>query len=374
LININRERLLDSFLSFTRLPGPSLNEKAVADKVLSQLASLNVPATLDQAGSKVGGTTGNVIGRLEPSRPDLDWILLAAHMDTVAQSGVEPVVDGDIVRSPGDTILGADDRAAIAAVLEAVRSVLEANALHLGVELIFTIGEETGLLGSKSLDIQTLRSHMAFVVDSSGPPGRIIKSAPFHNRITWKIHGKAAHAGVAPESGINAIHAASLGIARMNLGRIDEETTSNLGVIHGGKATNIVCDYVEIKGEVRSRDKKKLAQQTSHLIDAMRQGAESVGARVTEDVVLEYEGFDLAEDHPVVAAAVRACNRCGLVPELVASGGGSDANVLNAQGIPAVNLAVGYVNPHSADERIAIADLQALTCLLVELISPRDLM
>ncbi len=373
MININRERLLDSLLSFVRLPGPSLKEKAVSDKVLSELASLNVPATLDQAGSKVGGTTGNVIGRLEPSRPDFDWILLAAHMDTVAQSGVEPVVDGDIVSSPGDTILGADDRAAVAAILEAVRAVLEANALHLGVELIFTIGEETGLLGSKSLDIQTLRSHMAFVVDSSGPPGRIITSAPFHNRITWKIHGKAAHAGVAPESGINAIQAASLGIARMNLGRIDEQTTCNLGVIHGGKATNIVCDYVEIKGEVRSRDKKKLAQQTSHLIDAMRQGAESVGARVTEDVVLEYEGFDLAEDHPVVAAAVRACNRCGLVPELAASGGGSDANVLNAKGIPAVNLAVGYVNPHSADERIAIADLQALTCLLVELISPQDL-
>jgi len=366
---INRKRLLEDFLNLVTVKGPSFDEHRVAQHVMARLENLQVRAAMDGAGEAIGGNCGNLVGRLEPSPPGNDWIGLVTHMDTVeVDQPVVPRMEGGIIKSEGNTILGADDRAGIAALLEALTVVREQELPHVGLELIFTVAEEQGLKGIRYLETGELRSPFAFVLDSSGPPGRIVTRAPYHNRLEWTITGKAAHAGVSPESGVDALKAAALGISHMNLGRIDSETTANLGLIQGGKATNIVCDRVDIHGETRSLDQGKMEAQTGHMLASMREGAMKVGAKVAERVTLQYEGYDLGPEEAVVRLALGAVERAGLKAQITSTGGGSDASVLNAKGIKSVVLGVGYKNPHSVDEEISVTDLESLARIVLELI------
>jgi len=234
--------------------------------------------------------------------------------------------------------------------------------------VIFTISEETGLFGAKHLDPKLIASNCVYVFDVGKPVAGITVSAPFQDNITAVFHGKASHAGAEPENGINAILAASRAISMMKLGRVDEETTANVGVITGGKATNIVPEYCKIKCEARSRDGAKLAAQTQSMVEAIHEGAADVGAEVMIDIARSYDGYRLQREDSTVALAVEAARRTGIEPELGAGGGGSDANVFNAAGIPAVPIGIGYEHPHSTDELLPVADFVKCAEMAVSLV------
>ena len=349
---IDRARVLDTFLDLVRTDSPSGQEDTVAQKLLAALGELGIEAHRDAAGNVIAQRAGRGSGA--------NWapLLLCAHMDTVQPGyGIDPQERDGVIRSNGATILGADDKAGIAAILEALRLTHESGQDARPVDVVFTVEEETGLAGSKALDVSALHARQAVVLDSNGPVGTIIHRAPAQNSFQVAITGKAAHAGVAPETGVSAIVAAARAIATMRLGRIDEETTANVGVISGGTATNVVPERVEVKGEARSRSATKLAEQTRHMVETFERAARDLGASAEVRVTPAYGAIDVDPNSPLIALVSQAMRSCGVEPHLGATGGGSDANVLNAGGITAVNLGVGYINPHSVDEQIAVADL-----------------
>jgi tripeptide aminopeptidase len=290
-------------------------------------------------------------------------------MDTVEPGrGVKPLIDGGIIRSSGDTILGSDDKAGIAAILEVLRLVREQNLEHGGLEVVFTIWEEGGLFGSKNLDYSQLSAAAGFALDSDGPPGTIVTRAPWHDQIGATITGRAAHAGINPEAGVNAIMVASQAIAGMKVGRIDEETTSNIGIISGGKATNIVPDSVTIQGEARSLDPAKLTVQTEHMCETLKMTADKFGAKANIVVERQYDGFSLDEQALPVRLALKAAKNLGLTASLKKTGGGSDANVFNSLGIAAVVLGIGMKKVHTTEEFISVDDLTGNASYLLEIV------
>ncbi len=367
---VDEKRLLGNFLELVTIKAPSFQEKPVAEVLHDMLSKMGLSVHVDETSGKTGSNTGNVIAKLEPARGFTGWVAFSAHMDTVAvEREVSPQVKEGVVCSDGQTILGADDRAGIAAILEALEVVIEKALPHPGLELIFTVAEEQGLLGSKALATEGLKAQKAFVLDSSMEPGHIIVAAPTQYKLFWTVHGKAAHAGVAPEEGISAIMAASAGIVDVPEGRIDAETTANIGVIKGGKATNIVCDRVDIQAEARSLEDAKVERQVEAMSQAMRKGVEEKGGRLEERRELSYPGYRMSEDDPVVFKAIEAVRRCGLKPQLVSAGGGSDANILNSKGISAVNLALGMEKVHTPEERIAVPALVKAAEIVLMLMS-----
>ena len=342
----------------------------MADLVIPILRSLGFDVCEDGAAAEIGGDTGNIIARKQGGASDGLRILLSAHLDTVEPtSGLVPVLtdDGFIVTT-GETILGADDKAGVAAILEALHVVNEEGVPFRAIQVVFDVAEEVGLLGAKQLQQEELRADLAYIFDTEKPVASIVTSAPSYNNLRFMVSGKAAHAGIRPEDGVNAIRAASEGIARMRLGRIDDETTANVGVIHGGKARNIVPDRVEVLAEARSRDEQKLQAQTEHMTLVMCEAASEMGASVDFEVRREYNSFRWTADDTVVKLAARASRAVGEEPQLVAAGGGSDANIFNARGLPAVLIGVGFEKCHSSDERIAIDDLVKCAEFIVELI------
>lgn len=365
---INRERLLNEFLELVQVDSVSGQERQLCDLLKGKLGVLGLEVREDRAGAFGNGTAGNIIAQLPPTGGG-PRLLFCAHMDTVEPGrGVKPVVGADgIVRSAGDTILGADDKAGIAAVLEALRVVREQKLKHGGITVVFTVREETGLIGAKALG-RKIEADYGFVLDAAGRPGEIVVRAPSQDKLTATVYGRAAHAGVNPEVGINAIYVAAQAIAAMKLGRIDPETTANIGLISGGKAVNIVPDTVYLEGEVRSLKEERRAAHTDLICRILEETARKAGARVEINVELLYQGFDLPADAPVVRFTQEVMRRCGLEPSLTQSGGGSDANILNARGIPAVNLATGMEKVHTTEEEIAVADLISMARLLVELV------
>jgi tripeptide aminopeptidase len=362
---VNEQRALDTFLELVQIDSPSGQEAEVADYLLRALGGLGIVAERDRTGNVIARRAGRGHGAGQPP------LLLCAHMDTVQQPGtsVRPRIDDGVIRSDGTTILGADDKAGITAVLEALRVVAEQRLASLPLELAFTVQEETGLTGSKQLDMAGLRARRALVLDSNGPVGTIVNRAPAQNSFDVAVHGRAAHAGVSPELGVSAIQAAARALAGMRLGRIDAETTANVGVISGGAATNIVPERVELKGEARSRDEAKLQAQTDHMVELFRSAAAQDGARADVSVRRVYGAIDVPAESPLVATIAAAMRRCGLTPELVPTGGGSDANILNAAGVEAVNLGIGYTNPHSVDECLAVADLVLACRVMLEVVT-----
>lgn len=369
---VNQERIVEEFLRLVQIDSPSLHEREIADYLKSKLSDLGLEVMEDRAGEAIGNScddqTGNLIATIRGNRPEAPSILFCAHMDTVEPGrGVKPVIRDNVVYSDGTTVLGGDDKAGIAAVVEMIQVLKEQNIPHGDIEVVFTVAEECGLRGSKYLDYKRLKSKMCFVLDCDGPAGTIITKAPSQYQIKSTIIGKAAHAGISPEEGINAIFVASKAISKMRLGRLDSETTANIGVIAGGKATNIIPDMVNIEGETRSIDPEKLEKQTDLLVNILESTAQEMGARAVVEKDLLYPRLYLEESSQAVVIAVQAAESLGQKPVLVSSGGGSDANILNGFGIPTANLGIGMSKVHSTDEFISIDNLVLNARYLVEI-------
>ncbi len=354
---VRPERLIAEFLELVQVDSVSGKERQIADLLIHKLADLGLEVREDEAGKAAGSNSGNVIGWL-PGKGRGPVIMLCSHMDTVEPgTGVRPVLKDGVISSAGDTVLGADDKAGIATILEVLRIVREQRLEHGGLEIVFTIREEDGLYGAKNLQYHLLKARYGFVLDSDGSPGTIINRAPSQDRIGITIRGKAAHAGMNPEDGINAIKVASEAIAQMNLGRIDHETTCNIGIISGGRASNIVPDSVTIQGEARSLNNSKREAQTARMCREVSRVAENNGARAEIFVETIYNSFHLGEESPPVKVALEAAYKLGLQPKLGKTGGGSDANIYNQRGIPTVVLGVGMKKAHTCEEYITTADL-----------------
>lgn len=352
---VDRERMVAEFCELVRIDSLSWREGAMAAAVIEKLRALGLEVEVDEAGKASGAETGNVIARLSPTDGSLPWIMINSHIDTVVPGeGIRPVVEGDRIVSEGETIVGADDKCGVAVILEAVREIVEQGLPHGGLEIVFTVAEEIGLCGAKEMDFSRLRSKMAYVFDGGEEPGAITLAAPYANRMRFELHGKTSHAGVAPEKGVNAIVAAAKAIAEMPVGRLDNESTANVGVVHGGTATNIVPDLCVVDAEARSHSEAKLKAQTDTMVTAMHAGAAGVGGQVKIDIERQYNGFHLGPEAPVVKLATEAASDLGVEVSLQIGGGGSDANVFNEHGIAAVILSTGGSGVHTTDEYASI--------------------
>lgn len=361
--------LTDLFLELARLPSPPRGERAVGDVVLAYLRDLKLEPHEDATGEAIGGTCGNIICRVPGEGGDRPAVVLGAHLDTVPPTGpLEPRLEDGVFRNAAGGILGADDKAAVAALLYASAELLRSSRPHPPYELLFTVSEETALTGVKHLDVDSLKSPVGIVLDSSGPVGGITVAAPSQNTIRATFVGRAAHAGVEPEKGCNAIWAAGKALARMRLGRLDEETTANVGLVHGGTARNIVPEECFLEAETRSHDENKLAEATSMVVDALNLGAAELGADLRLQVVTEYRRYRLGPRSTVVRLARAAIERAGLEPRIQVAGGGADANVLNERGLPTVNLTTGMMNMHSAGEYLPLAELLKLAEVVAEIV------
>jgi tripeptide aminopeptidase len=355
---VDKQRLLDGFFRIAAINSPGGKEGALADVLEVELTVLGFDVARDNAGKKARSQTGNLIATKKGTVPGAVPVMFCAHMDTVMPTehwGYK--MDGDVVRSNGKTILAADDKAGIAAILEAMRVIRDEEIPHGDIQIAFTVSEEIGLLGAKYMDYSLVKSKCAFVYDMGRPLGCITVAAPSHDNIYAKIRGKAAHAGARPEDGINAIVAASKAIAAMKLGRIDKETTANIGIIGGGTATNVVTEVCEVKGEARSRNEEKLDAQIRHMVETFRNAAAEMGAEVKIEVNRSYRAYRLSEKDEVVQIAIAAARKVGIEPELYETGGGSDGSIFNARGLPATVIGVGYDGAHSMDEHFAVSDV-----------------
>jgi tripeptide aminopeptidase len=365
---IDRERLLGTFTDLVQMNAPSRREGDIARRLQQVLTDLGAEVHFDAAAAALDGESGNLFARL-PGTMEGPALLFCAHMDTVEPTAGLTVqhVDG-VFSSDGSTILGADDRAGVAAVLEVLQVLRETDIPYPPLEIVFTVAEEVGLMGSTVMDYDRLTASVGFVPDGSGPVGLVITRAPAQQHLSVNVHGRAAHAGMAPEEGINAIAVAAKAISRMRLGRIDEETTANIGSVEGGKATNIVPDLVVIEGEARSRDPQKLAAQAAHMRTCFEEAAAEAGARAEVEISDVYPSFTLADDHRAVQLAKLALTEVGVTPRVTATGGGSDANFLNAHGIATVILSAGYEHPHGHDECLPDDQLVLLAQCLYQIV------
>jgi len=367
---VNEKRLVEGFMELVKISSISREERNLADFLIEKLEDLGLEVRVDQAGEKVKSNSGNIIARLRGNMKKAVPIMFSAHMDTVIPGkNIKPVCDGEKVVSRGKTILGADDKAAIAALLEAMHIIKENNMPCGDIEIVFSICEEIGLKGAKNLDISSLNARMAFVLDCGGQVGEIISAAPSQNSLEIIVYGKSSHAGSNPEEGINAIQVAGFALSRMQLGRIDEETTANIGIISGGKATNIVPDEVILEGEVRSRNEEKLEKYTKKLKQIAEATAREFKAKAKVRINKEYSCYNLSTDSQVVKIAMKAAKDLGVEPILRPSGGGSDANVFNKKGFPAVDLAIGMEKVHTVDEYILVKNLKMTAGYILSIIN-----
>ncbi|MGH7860057.1 MAG: M20/M25/M40 family metallo-hydrolase, partial [Candidatus Binatia bacterium] len=375
---VRKERIRDLLLELVRIDSHSRKEGRVAERVAGEMRDLGATeVVVDDAGEKVGGETGNVIALFPGTRPEAPPLLLSAHMDTVVPGeGVKPVVDGDVVRSDGTTVLGGDDKSGIAIICECLRVLRERSIPHGPVDAVFTICEEKGLLGAKHLDVRKLRARSGVVLDSDSP-GFLFTRAPGANAIHVRVHGLEAHAGMAPEKGLSAIRIASEAIAAMRLGRIDDETTANLGVVRGGAAINIIPKLVELWGEARSHSEEKLREQTEHMRRCFEDAAarhsveiddETRRARIEFGVEREYEAMKVPDASPIVRLVVRAGERVGTAVTVTGMGGGCDANILNRRGFEVANLGTGMRDIHTVKEWLDVNDMVLTAEVLLEAI------
>ncbi len=372
MIKVNQERLINEFIDLVQVDSETKFEAEIASVLKLKFKTLGIEVIEDDAKNKTDHQANNLICNLKGNIDNMDTIFFTAHMDTVTPGkNIKPSIENDYIVSDGTTILGADDKAGIAVLLETIRLLNENNLKHGDIQFVITVGEESGLAGAKALDTSLLNAKFGYALDSNGPVGNIVVEAPYQSKISTKVYGKSAHAGVAPEKGVSAITVAAKAISKMNLGRIDDETTANIGYFQGGKETqtNVVCDYVEIVSEARSLKKDKLLKTVNEIQTAYESTAEKFGGR-TEVVVEEiYPGFQYNKDDDVVRIAQNAAEKHGLPTDILKSGGGSDANIFNGYGIPTVNLSVGYEHIHTTKERIHVSNLVNLTKLVIQIIN-----
>ena len=355
-----RARLNDTFAALCRIPSSFGSERACADHVAAELRTLGLEVTEDGAAAAAGAECGNLLARL-PGRGERS-IVLCGHLDTVDDGGVpiEPVVVDGGWENANPGILGADNKAAVAVMLELARR-CSVEGSPVGVELLFTVSEENALAGAKAFDASVLRSDFGYVFDHATPIGEIVTASPTYFRIAADFHGRAAHAGIRPEAGRSAILAAAHAIAAMPLGRIDEQTTANVGSIHGGAgSTNIVPERCRLLAETRSLDAARVEEVVASLVDAIHDGA--AHAECDVDVTSErlFAGYRTKPGSPVVQAAEAALRACGYEPRRIVTGGGSDANALEVAGFQCVNLANGTERNHEPTERVSVDALESM--------------
>lgn len=357
------QRALTTFLDLLRIDSPSGHESAVAAYAAAALRDAGCAVRFDDTAAATGADTGNVIAVLPATAPG-KRIALTAHMDCVDPcAGVEPTVVDGVLFSAGETVLGGDDKSGIAGAIEAVRRIAESDAPHGEVRVILTVSEEVGLRGAVALDPAVCDVDLCMVLDGDGDVGGIVTAAAWHRTFSATFTGVAAHAGVEPEKGVSAVQMAARAVARMELGRIDAQSTANVGTISGGRADNIVPPSCEVTGECRSLDPTRVEELRARMDALMREAAEELGGSV--DIAWHgYEGFRLAEDSPQVRLLVAACGDAGIPARLEASGGGSDGNVFSGHGIPTVVLASGMTKVHSVSECYRIDDLERLVSLI----------
>ena len=378
---VNKKRLAETFLTLVSIDSPSREEGAMAAHV-KNIFSVELGADVfeDLSSNETGSQCGNVIARMR-GKESVPPLFFNAHLDTVEPGrGVEPVLEDGVFRSRSNTVLGGDDKAAVAILIEVARLLKERNMEHGTLEFLFTVCEEIGLLGAKALDVSLLEARSGYALDSTDT-GTLINQAPAAIRFNIRVKGRAAHAGINPENGINAIQIASTALSQVSLGQVDEDTTTNVGIIQGGNATNIVPDTVDIQGEVRSHDPDRLRQVQDAILGTFhrvimeeRKRRQEAGERldlpaVQTEVMDDYPMMCVAPDHPLVVTAFEAADALGGRPLcLERTGGGSDANVLNGKGIATVIMGIGMQKVHTIDEYISLDDMVQTAELVLAII------
>ena len=362
---------VDLFLELCAVPSPSGSERVVADRVTAYLTDLGLEWDEDDSAARLDGDTGNVYCRIPPTNGAGGTpIFLCAHTDTVPpEAAIDPVIDeGGIVRNASGTILGSDNKAAVVVMLEAVRRVLGEGRDHAGIELLFTPQEEVSLRGADVFDHTRFVATTGYVYDQGAPLGEIVLGSPHARLLDFRFHGAAAHAGMYPEDGRSAIAAASRAIADFRLGRIDDETSANVGVITGGTARNVVPEWCSFTAEVRSHDERKAVALAREMLESAAFAASLADCEVESEVRPSFPGYRFREADTPVRLAATALERAGYTPTYALSGGGADANVFNARGLECVNLANGMMEIHTPDEHIAVADLEGMVEVTLALI------
>jgi tripeptide aminopeptidase len=360
--------VVELFCDLAAISSPSRDERAVADAVLGRLRGMGLDPVEDDSGDRTGSNIGNIHVALAATGGAGTPIFLNAHLDTVPPDGpVEPEIRNGIVVNRRDTILGADNKAAVAVMLEAFAR-LASGAPHAGVELVLTPMEEVGLRGAKAFDTSRLQARFGYCYDHAAPIGNVVLAAPTQKSLELRFLGRAAHSGIAPEDGRSAIAAAARAVADMQLGRIDDATTANVGLIRGGVAGNIVPPECRVWAEARSRDPDRLRDQVQSMLDAATYAANLSDCELESRIISEYEGYRFARTHEAVQLVSRALDGCGYPVTYIESGGGADANVFNAAGVPCVNVCNGMAEIHTASEHIAVADLEGMLDVTMGLI------
>lgn len=372
-----REKLHQTFAALCRIESPSGHERACADWVAEELQAMGLEVDEDDAGPGAGSEAGNlftrIAGRSERS------IMLCAHLDTVPPTApIEPALVDGAWQNANHGILGADNKAAIAVMLELARwltgdgAAAGPEAPEVGIELVFTVSEENGLHGAKGFDVARLRSPYGFVFDHASPIGEIIVASPTYQRVTMDLHGRAAHAGLTPEDGRSAIVAAARGITTVELGRLDGETTANVGTITGGTATNVVPERCRVQAEVRGHDEERVEQVLTEMIDRFQDAADASECDLDITVERMFAGYRTKARAPQVVLAETALSACGYEPRHVVSGGGSDVNAFQSAGYPAVNLANGTERAHQPDERVSVHALEGMLDVAIALVQAAE--
>ncbi|ADO57154.1 tripeptidase T [Paenibacillus polymyxa] len=370
-VEIVKDRIVQEFMELVQVDSETKHEQEISRVLKEKFNALGLDVVEDDSRERTGHGSGNLIVTWKAEGVEqAPKIFFTCHMDTVTPGkGIKPQLGEDgWIRSDGSTILGADDKAGIAALFEAIRVVREQNIPHGQIQFVITAGEESGLMGARAMKSEVLDSDFGYALDSNGEVGSICIAAPTQARIEMRITGKSAHAGVNPEDGISAIQVASKAISKMKLGRIDKETTANIGSFEGGGATNVVCDFVLIRAEARSIVQEKVNHQIQHMREALETTTREFGAQGEFRSEVIYPAFSFTEHDEVVQVAQRAIQGLGMATSTFHSGGGSDANVFNGLGIPTVNLAVGYQNIHTTEEKIKADDLVKVAEVVVALI------
>lgn len=377
-LTVNRERLGKTFTELCEIDSPSRREGRIAAHLKEIFAALGADSIYEDGSAEMTGSeVGNLIIRFNGNLPEQEGIYFSCHMDTVEPGdGVEVLRTGDIFTSKGDTILGGDDKTGIAAVIELMALLKENNTPHPMIEVVITTCEEIGLRGAKHLEYDQISAKYGYALDSTGID-HVVIGAPAANKLKVEIRGLAAHAGLCPEAGINALALAAKAISNIKMGRLDDESTCNFGLIQGGTAANIIPDLITLRGEVRSHSEEKLKQYTNEIYDTFDrtigewQGSPLLNGEkpsVTIDIVADYPVLSIDENHPVVERVKRGATVADKQLHYIVAGGGSDANILNSHGLPTVIIATGMDKVHTVDEQLDLNDLTSLTELLYGLI------
>lgn len=355
--SVSEDRMLHTFCELVRINSLSFHEREMADELKRRLLALGLTVQEDDAGAKIGGDTGNIIALLKgnAAKPKL---LFSSHMDTVAP-GIDKkaMIEGNRIYTDGSTILGGDDVSGITCILEMLQQVKEQQLTHGDIYIVFTVTEEMGLQGAKQLNAEKIPADYGFVLDDFGNAGEVVASSPAHTKITGSIIGKSVHAGIEPENGICAIKMFADAIHEMHLGRIDDETTANIGVVNGGTGMNTVCGKLEFLGEARSKNENKLRVQLDHMRDCFEKATKKFGGQVEFNEEILYPAVNLNEQPALQEIMTHACRYTEIPLVLKNSGGGSDGSVLNGLGIPTITISCGFYNMHTTNEYVLIDQL-----------------